>query len=106
MDDNKVSHIDNDVNTAIVDAIEKHFGELARTTGNQHTFLRMDVEMTSKGKITISTPQHVNEAIERLGEEVKGTFVNPAKSKLFSVDPESPKLNDERKGMSSRQERV
>ena len=56
VDDNKVSHVSDDVNTSIVDAIEKHFGKLARTTGNKHTFLGMDVEMISKGKIAISTP--------------------------------------------------
>ena len=86
VDDNKVSHINGDVNTMIVDAIEKKFGKLARTTGNKHTFLGMDVEMISKGKIAVSTPQHVDEATKGLGEEVKGTAVNPAKSKLFYVD--------------------
>lgn len=64
VDDNKVSHVDDKVNTKIVNAIEEHFGKLARTTGDKHTFLGMDVEMISKGKIAVSTPQHVTEAIE------------------------------------------
>ena len=97
VDDNKVSHVDDGVNTKIVDAIEEHFGKLARTTGNKHTFPGMDVEMISKGKIAISTPQHINEAIEGLGENVNGTAVNPAKSKLFLVDHESPKLTGTKK---------
>ena len=94
---NKVSHVDDNVNTTIVDAIEKHFGKLARTTGDKHTFLGMDVEMVSKGKIAVSTPQHINEAIEGLGEEIKGTAVNPAKSKLFSINYESPRLTGNKK---------
>ena len=50
VDDNKVSHINDDVNTMIVNEIEEKFGKLARTTGNKHTFLGMDIEMISKGK--------------------------------------------------------
>ena len=53
--------------------------------------------MISKGKIAISTPQHVDEAIEGLGEEVNRTAVNPAKSKLFFIDTESPKLTNDKK---------
>ena len=97
VDDNKVSHVNDEVNSMIVDAIEKHFGKLARTMGNKHTFLGMVIEMISKGKILVSTPQHVEEAIEGLGEEVHGTAVNPAKSKIFSVDHESPKLTGNKK---------
>ena len=63
VDDNKVSHVSDEVNSMIEDTIEEHFGKLARTTGNKHTFLGMDVEMISKGKIAISKPQHVDEAI-------------------------------------------
>ena len=58
-DDSKVSHVHDNVNMMIVDAIEKKFGKLARTTGSKHTFLRMDIEMVSKVKILVSTPQHI-----------------------------------------------
>ena len=97
MDDNKVSHVSDEVNSMIVDAIEEHSGKLARITGNKHTFLGMDVEMASKGKIAVSALQHINEAIEGLGEEIQGTAVNPAKSKLFAVDHQSPKLRGSKK---------
>ena len=53
--------------------------------------------MISRGKIVVSTPQHVDEAIEGLGERFSGTAVNPAKSKLFYIDTESPKLTGEKK---------
>ena len=51
VDDNKVSHVNDEVNSMVVQAIEEKFGKLARTTGDKHTFLGMDVEMISKGKI-------------------------------------------------------
>ena len=96
VDDNKVSHVNDDMNTMIIDAIEEKFGKLARTTGNKHTFLGMDVEMISRGKIAVSTPQHVDKAIKGLGEEVNGTAVNPAKRKLFYIDTKSPKLTGDK----------
>ena len=49
----------------------------------------------------VSTPQHIDEAIEGLGEEVNGTAVNPAKSKLFFIDNESPKLTNDKKEIFS-----
>ena len=97
VDDNKVSHVNDEVNSMVAQAIEKKFGKLARTTGDKHTFLGMDVKMISKGKIAISTPQHIEEVIEGLGEEVNGTAVNPAESKLFFIDNESPKLTNDKK---------
>ena len=97
MDNNKVSHVDDNVNTMIVDAIKEKFGKLARTTGSKHTFLGMDIEMVSKGKIAVSTPQHVDEAIEGLGDDGKGTAVNPAKSKLFFIEADLPRLTNEKK---------
>ena len=93
VDDNKVSHVGDDKNTMIVDAIEKHFGKLARRTGDKHTFLGMDVEMISKGNIAISTPQHINKAIEGLSKEVQGMAVNPSKSKLFFCRPRLAKAD-------------
>ena len=81
----------------IVDEIEKKFGKLACTTGNKHTFLGMEVEMVLKGKIAMNTPQHEEEAIDRLGKEVSGTVVNPSKSKLFIIDMKSSHLTGDRK---------
>ena len=45
MDDNKVSHVDDDVIDMVVDEIEAKFGKLARNKGNKHTFLGMDIEL-------------------------------------------------------------
>ena len=56
MDDNKVSHVDDDVIDMVVDEIEAKFGKLARNKGNKHTFLGMDIELLPDKKTAISTP--------------------------------------------------
>ena len=38
MDDDKISHVDDNVNTTIVDIINKNFGKLLRTTCKKHMF--------------------------------------------------------------------
>jgi hypothetical protein len=96
VDDNKVSHANDDVNTMIADEVEKKFGKLARTTGAKHTFLGMDIELLGDKKVAIATPQDINEAIEDFGEDLKTDAVNPAKSKLFIINHESECLANEK----------
>jgi len=95
VDDIKVSHVDENVIDMVVDEIEAKFGELSRSKGNMHTFLGMDIEILSDKKVAISTPQHIEEVISDLGEEIKGDVANPAKSKLFNVST-SCKLSEEK----------
>jgi hypothetical protein len=96
VDDNKVSHANDDVNTMITDEVEKKFGKLTRTTGAKHMFLGMDIEFLGDKKVAIATPQHINEAIEDFGEDLETDAVNPAKSKLFIINHESECLGDEK----------
>jgi hypothetical protein len=92
VDDNKVSHVNDDVNTTVVNEIEKKFGKLARTTGTKHTFLGMDIEFVGDKKVAVGAPQHIDEAIEDFGEDLDEDAVNPAKSNLFTVNPDSVPL--------------
>ena len=85
VDDNKVSHVDENVIDMMVDEIEANFGELSRSKGNKYTFLGMDIEILPDKKVAISTLQHIEKVISDLGEEIKGDVANPAKSKLFNV---------------------
>ena len=45
VDDNKISHLYDNINTTIVEKNEKKFGKLARTTGKNSTVLGMNVEL-------------------------------------------------------------
>jgi hypothetical protein len=94
VDDNKISHVDDKVNDMIVDKVEKKFGKLAGSKGKKHTFLGMDIEFIGNGKLTIATPQHIEEAIEKFGEDLSTDAVNPAKSKLFTVSTDSVLLSE------------
>ena len=51
--------------------------ELARNKGNKHTFLGMDIELLPDKKTAISTPQHIEEVISDLGDEINGRRCKP-----------------------------
>ena len=61
----------------IADKIEEAFGKLSRTTGKKHKFLGTNIEVIRGKKVTVSTPHHVNEALEDFGETLKGERSKP-----------------------------
>ena len=94
VDKNKVSHMENNVNSTIAENIEEKIGKLSRTTEKKHTLLDMDIDFIGGKKVTVSTPHHVDEDLEDFGETVKGNVVNPATSQLFTITSESKELDD------------
>ena len=83
MNDNKVSHKDDNVNLIIADKIEENFGKIFHATGKKHTFLGMDIEFIGGKKFAVFTPHHIDEALEYSGETLKENVVNPATSQLL-----------------------
>ena len=43
VDDNKVSHVDEEVNTKVIETISENFGNLTVSRWEKHKFLRMDI---------------------------------------------------------------
>ena len=48
VDNKKISHIDEKVETLVIKDISKHFGQLTVSRGNKHDFLGMDIELKNK----------------------------------------------------------
>ena len=96
MDENKVSHTDDTVNSMIDDNIEEKIGKISHTTGKKHTFLGIDIELIGGKKVAVSKPHHVDEAIEYFGETLKGNVVNPATSELFIITSETNDLDEKK----------
>ena len=98
VDDNKLSHVDPDVVTKIMDEIKEHFGDLVISRGNEHDLLGMKIVMDRKNKnINIDMTDQIKEALEMFGEEVDDTVVSPAKRHLFETyDGKSDELCEAR----------
>ena len=63
MENSKVSHTDENINSMVSDQIEEKFGKLYRKTGKKHTFLGMYIEFIGRKKVTMSTPHNVDKAL-------------------------------------------
>ena len=63
VDDNKVSHVDPDVVSSVLQDISSHFGDLVVSRGSTHNYLGMNVRIENK-KVYISTIDQIDEALE------------------------------------------
>ena len=68
VDDNKVSQVDEEVNTKVVEIISEHFGNLAVSRGKKHKFLVMYIELLADSKLSIFMKDYVEESIDFFGE--------------------------------------
>ena len=69
VDDNKLSHVDSEVVTSIIDEIAERFPGLEVTRGKQHDFLGMIFDFKKNGTVSINMKNHIQEAVN-LFEEI------------------------------------
>lgn len=99
VDDNKISHVDEEVVTDVINMVKGYFGELVVTRGKEHTFLGMKIKVRDDKKIEISMEDQQLEAIalmENTGEKVKASMTTPAAKHLYMCN-DNEKLLDEKR---------
>ena len=75
VDNTKVSHIDEEVNTIVIETIYEHFGELTVPRRNNHKFLGMAIEFLARGKVSLFMKDYIEESIDLFGEELSATVL-------------------------------
>jgi hypothetical protein len=93
VDDTKISHVDPNVVSSIIDKLEKRFGKMTVTRGNEHTFLGMNIRYTEQNTAVITMKDYLREAIEESGLNIVKPVSTPANRELFEVDESSERLN-------------
>ena len=61
VDNNKVSHVDEEVNTKVIETISEHFGNLVVSRGKKHKFLVMDIYFLEDGKLYLFMKYYIEE---------------------------------------------
>ena len=89
VDEAKISHVDKQVVTDIIEQIEERFQKTTVTRGKKHTFLGMDITYTEKGTAEITIRQYLEEVIAESGLAVKRKAHSPARKDLFDIDNNS-----------------
>ena len=68
VDDKKLSHIDEEVTTQVIEIIDECFLKHTVSRGNKHEFLGMYIEFLSNGKLFLSVKDYIEELIDLFGE--------------------------------------
>ena len=93
VDDNKISHQNPRVVSDIIEQIEKCFGKMTVTRGQEHDFLGMHIVFDrSSGKATITMSSYLHEAINESGMDIRRKAATPATGSLFTVNPDAKPL--------------
>jgi hypothetical protein len=95
VDDMKISHVNPEVVTRIIDTLEEKFGKMSVTRGREHNFLGMNIVYTDEKTAKITMKQYLREALEESKMNIKYEAATPARKNLFDVNDDSPRLTGE-----------
>jgi hypothetical protein len=89
VDDLKISHVNDKVNTVIINLIDDEFGNevpLTITRGEVHDYLGMTLDYSKKGKVKIKMLDYVERMLADLPDEMAGEAASPTANHKFTVD--------------------
>ena len=100
VDDNKISHVDENVVTKVIDMVKGYFGDLVLTRGKAHTFLGIKFKITDDKKVEMSMKNQIQEGIDMIescGEELDTDVMSPAAKHLFMVNEDAERLPEKQR---------
>jgi hypothetical protein len=89
VDDLKISHVSEDVNTDIIKIINDEFGKEAPVTitrGKVHDYLGMNLDYSERGNVKIKMLDYVDKMLADLPAEMYGKASSPAANHLLTVN--------------------
>ena len=86
VDDTKISHVNPNVVTNIIQKLEERFDKMTVTRGREHVFLGMKIRYTNENTAVITMKDYLREAITESGLEISKSASTPANRTLFEVD--------------------
>ena len=98
VDDLKISHVDPEVVTGVIDMVEAEFGKeasLTKTRGKVHEYLGMTIDFSVDKKVRFSMIDYVQGILDELPDDMSGECVTPAPNHLFEVNDNCDKLDSE-----------
>jgi hypothetical protein len=98
VDDLKISHLKQSVIDSVLNDLNKEFGTtrkpLAATTGMIHDYLGITIDYSEKGKVTFTMYDYLEDILDEMPADMKGTAPTPASDNLFEAHEDSPALNE------------
>ena len=78
VEENKTSHVEQEVVDDIVAKIGKHLPGLTISTGTEHTFRGIRIKYLDYGTISLNIRDYIQEVVDDFGEDVSQTVSTPA----------------------------
>lgn len=95
VDDNKISHVDVNIIKDVISELEKHFGPMTTTLGDEFNFIGMNICVNRELKtFSIEMKDMIKKAIDSFGEELDTDAASPATKHLLNVKVSDEKLNE------------
>ena len=86
VDNNKLSHLDEEVKTNVIEGISEHYGNLAVSRGKKQKFLGMDIKFLDEGKLSLIMKYYTKKSIGLFREELSTVISSLAKKGLHNID--------------------
>ena len=77
-------HIDEEVNTNIIETIAEHFGELTVMRGRKHKLLVINIEFLRNRKLSLFMKDYIEESITLFNKDIYATVYSPEK-KVYRI---------------------
>ena len=95
VDDLKISHVDPNVVSEIIQQLSDEFGHVSPLTvhrGKKHDYLGMQIDFSSPSKVRISMCDYISKILADAPSDMSGTAPTPAANHLFTVNESNPTL--------------
>ncbi len=89
VDDLKISHMDREVVSEVVEWFKSIYGNVRVSRGYHHDYLGMDIDFSYHKQLRISMVNHLKKMISEFPEAITSNAVTPATDKLFEVRPDN-----------------
>jgi len=95
VDDNIITHVDQNAVTWVIDKIEEKFGKMTVNRGKSHDFLGMNIDFLEDKTVTVGMKEHIKGAIADFPEDIIRNAATPAAKYLFETNDDDEKLSPE-----------
>ena len=98
VDDLKISHVNPQVVTDVLELLAGVYGQespLTITRGKHHDYLGMHIDYSNKGKVSITMTQYIEDMLLDIPQSISGMATKPAANHLFKTNPNGDKLSEE-----------
>ena len=92
VDDNKISHEDENVVTEIIGTLEEFFGKFSITRGKCHDYLGMKIKIREDSKVEIGMIESIQQILDDFSEPLSGHVTSPATSELYAQEEDAELL--------------